>query len=89
VEFTLAPAAELILPKRRILELYLNAIEWGPGVYGAEAAARAWYNIPAARVNREQAARLAAVIPSPLRRRPERMNSYSAEILHLMSQTGW
>jgi monofunctional biosynthetic peptidoglycan transglycosylase len=89
VEFTLAPAAELILPKRRILELYLNAIEWGPGVYGAEAAARAWYNIPAARVNREQAARLAAVIPSPLRRRPERMNSYSAEILHRMSQTGW
>jgi membrane peptidoglycan carboxypeptidase len=55
----------------------------------AEAAARPWYNIPAARVNREQAARLAAVIPSPLRRRPERMNSYSAEILHLMSQTGW
>ena len=89
VEFTLAPAAEMILPKRRILELYLNAIEWGPGIYGAEAAARAWYSIPAARVNREQAARLAAVIPSPLRRRPERMNSYSAEILHRMSQTGW
>ena len=40
VEFTLAPAAELILPKRRILELYLNVIEWGPGIYGAEAADR-------------------------------------------------
>ena len=55
VEFTLAPAAELVLPKRRILELYLNVIEWGPGIYGAEAAAQAWYNIPAAKVNREQA----------------------------------
>lgn len=89
VEFTLAPAAELILPKRRILELYLNVIEWGPGIYGAEAAAHAWYNVPAARLNRDQAARLAAMIPSPLRRRPERMNSYSSEILHRMMQTGW
>src|SRR6185369_7242855 len=89
VEFTLAPAAELILPKKRILELYLNVIEWGPGVYGAEAASHTWYNVPAARVNREQAARLAALIPSPLRRKPERMGWYSAEILHRMSQTGW
>jgi monofunctional biosynthetic peptidoglycan transglycosylase len=89
VEFTLAPIAEWVLPKKRILELYLNVIEWGPGVYGADAAARSWYGIPAAKVNREQAARLAAVIPSPLRRRPARMNSYSAEILHRMEQTGW
>jgi monofunctional biosynthetic peptidoglycan transglycosylase len=89
VEFTLAPLAEWVLPKKRILELYLNVIEWGPGVYGAEAAARSWYGIPAARVNREQAARLAAVIPSPLRRKPARMSSYSAEILRRMEQTGW
>lgn len=89
VEFTLAPAAELILTKRRILELYLNVIEWGPGVYGAESASRAWYGISAARVNRDQAARLAALIPSPLRRRPESMNSYSSEILRRMGQMGW
>jgi monofunctional biosynthetic peptidoglycan transglycosylase len=89
VEFTLAPLAEWVLPKKRILELYLNVIEWGPGVYGAEAASRLWYGIPAARVNRDQAARLAAVIPSPLRRKPGRMNAYSAEILHRMEQTGW
>uniref|UniRef100_Q01WC6 Biosynthetic peptidoglycan transglycosylase n=1 Tax=Solibacter usitatus (strain Ellin6076) TaxID=234267 RepID=Q01WC6_SOLUE len=89
VEFTLAPAADWILPKQRILELYLNTIEWGPGIFGAEAASQAWYGIPAARVNREQAARLAAVIPSPLRRKPVRMNTYSAEILHRMNQTGW
>ena len=89
VEFTLAPAMEVILPKRRILEVYLNVIEWGPGIYGAEAAAHTWYNEPAARVTRDQAARMAAVIPSPLKRKPERMNSYSAEILKRMDQTGW
>ena len=42
-EASLVPVAELVLGKRRILELYLNEVEWGPGVYGAEAAARAWY----------------------------------------------
>jgi monofunctional biosynthetic peptidoglycan transglycosylase len=89
VEFALAPAAEHLLSKQRILELYLNVIEWAPGVYGAEAASRTWYNVPAARLNREQAARLAAVIPLPLRRQPARMNSYSFEILRRMSQMGW
>ncbi|MEO8593909.1 MAG: monofunctional biosynthetic peptidoglycan transglycosylase [Candidatus Solibacter sp.] len=89
VEFTLAPTAEWLLPKKRILELYLNVIEWGPGVYGAEAAARTWYGMAAAKMSREQAARLAAVIPSPLRRKPVRMNTYSAEILRRMEQTGW
>jgi monofunctional biosynthetic peptidoglycan transglycosylase len=89
VELTLAPVMERILSKQRILELYLNVIEWGPGVYGAQAAARSWYGIPAARINREQAARLAALIPSPLRRQPARMNWYSAEIVRRMSQHGW
>ncbi|HEY2015765.1 MAG TPA: monofunctional biosynthetic peptidoglycan transglycosylase, partial [Bryobacteraceae bacterium] len=89
VEFTLAPVAERILPKRRILELYLNVIEWGAGVYGAEEASRAWYGVPAARIDREQAARMAALLPSPLRRKPGRMNTYSAEILRRMAQTGW
>jgi monofunctional biosynthetic peptidoglycan transglycosylase len=89
VEFTLAPAAELVLPKRRILELYLNVIEWGPGVYGAEAGSLAWYNVPAAKINRDQGARMAAILPAPLRWKPEHMGSYSAEILRRMTQTGW
>jgi monofunctional biosynthetic peptidoglycan transglycosylase len=89
VEFTLAPVAERILTKRRILELYLNVIEWGSGIYGAEEASRAWYGIPASRIDREQAARMAALLPSPLRRKPGRMNTYSAEILRRMAQTGW
>jgi len=88
-EFTLAPLAELLLSKERILELYLNVIEWGPGVYGAEAAARQYYGIPASRVGREQAARLAAVIPLPRRRKPARMDDYSAEILERMTRMGW
>jgi monofunctional glycosyltransferase len=89
VEFTLAPVTERVLSKRRILELYLNVIEWGPGIYGAEAAAHNWYGIPAATVNREQATRLASLIPSPLRRKPARMSWYSTEIARRMSQRGW
>jgi monofunctional biosynthetic peptidoglycan transglycosylase len=86
IEFTLAPLAEWVLPKQRILELYLNVIEWGPGIYGADAAARAWYGIPASKLDRDQASRLAAVIPSPLRRKPARMNTYSAQIQRRMAQ---
>ncbi|WP_153109573.1 monofunctional biosynthetic peptidoglycan transglycosylase [Propionivibrio limicola] len=51
--------------KRRIFEVYLNAIEWGNGVFGAEAAARHHYGIGAAQLSPEQAARLAAMVPSP------------------------
>jgi monofunctional biosynthetic peptidoglycan transglycosylase len=89
IEFTLVPFGELILGKRRILELYLNVIEWGPGVYGAEAAAQYCYGISAARVGREQAARLAACIPAPRARKPARMDDYSAEILARMRRMGW
>ncbi|MGA2569366.1 MAG: monofunctional biosynthetic peptidoglycan transglycosylase [Terracidiphilus sp.] len=89
VEFTLVPVAELFLGKQRILELYLNVVEWGPGVYGVDAASRANYGIAPRNVDREQAARLAAVLPSPLRRHPERMNRYSEIILERMRQVGW
>jgi monofunctional glycosyltransferase len=88
-ETTLVPIAEFVLGKQRILELYLNVVEWGPGIYGAEAACRAYDRTPARNIDREQAARLAAILPAPLKRRPERMNSYSAVILKRMSQMGW
>jgi monofunctional biosynthetic peptidoglycan transglycosylase len=88
-EFSLAPVAELILGKQRILDLYLNVIEWGPGIYGAEAAAGNYYHTSAARLTREQSAHLAAIIPNPRRRKPGRMNDYSAEILVRMRQMGW
>lgn len=89
LETPMVPLAELLLSKRRILELYLNEIEWGPGVYGVEAAARYHYGVAAAKLSRDQSARLAACIPSPLRRRPQRMDSYSSVILSRMSSRGW
>lgn len=88
-EFTLVPMAELILGKRRILEIYLNVVEWGPGVYGADAACRYHYRTTAEKIDREQAARLAAILPAPLKRRPDRMTHYSDLILQRMRQVGW
>jgi monofunctional glycosyltransferase len=88
-EFTLVPVAELFLGKRRILELYLNVVEWGPGVYGAESACRYYYRASARNIDRQQAAQLAAILPSPLKRRPERMTRYSALIIERMRQMGW
>jgi monofunctional biosynthetic peptidoglycan transglycosylase len=88
-EFTLVPVAELVLGKRRILEIYLNVVEWGPDIYGAEAACRYYDGDAARNVSREQGARLAAILPAPLKRRPDRMNKYSAIILERMRQAGW
>ena len=88
-EFTLVPVAEIVLGKRRILEIYLNVVEWGPGIYGAESACRSYDGSSARNINREQAARLAAILPAPLKRRPDRMNNYSARILERMVLMGW
>ena len=56
---------EAMLPKRRILEIYLNVIEWGSGIFGAEAASRQYFGESAAQLSAEQAARLAAMAPNP------------------------
>jgi monofunctional biosynthetic peptidoglycan transglycosylase len=88
-EFTLVPVAELVLGKQRILELYLNVVEWGPGIYGADAACHSYYKTSARNVGREQSAQLAAILPLPLKRRPERMTHYTAIILERMRQMGW
>jgi len=65
LEFWLTPYVEVLLPKQRILELYLNVVEWGPGIYGAQAAAQAHFGVDAASLSDEQAALLAAVLPNP------------------------
>jgi len=88
-EASLVPVAEFVLGKKRILEVYLNVVEWGPGIYGAESACRYYDQTAARNIGREQSARLAAILPAPLKRRPERMNSYSAIILKRMDQIGW
>jgi len=88
-EVTLVPVAEFVLGKRRILEIYLNVVEWGPGIYGAESACEYYDKTAARNVGRQQAARLAAILPAPLKRRPERMNKYSEIILARMGLMGW
>lgn len=88
-EFTLVPVAELILGKDRILELYLNTVELGPGIYGVDAAAHAWYSTSARRISRDQAARLAAILPAPRKRHPAAMNRYSTIIETRMRQMNW
>lgn len=58
---------ELVWGKRRIMEMYLNVAEWAPGVYGAEAASRHWFGKSAENLTAREAARLAAILPSPRR----------------------
>ena len=70
-ELVAARWLEQDLSKRRILELYLNVIEWGDGIYGGEAAARRWYGKAAADLDEEEAAGLAAMIPNPRRINPK------------------
>lgn len=83
-EVPLVWLAELILPKQRILTLYLNVVEWGPNVFGAEAAAEYHYGISARRLSAEQSARLAAVLPAPRTRHPQQMSKAAARILQRM-----
>lgn len=71
LEAWLTVVLELCLPKERILDLYLNLAEWGDGVFGAEMAARTHFRTSAERLTREQAARLAAVLPAPRRWSPQ------------------
>ena len=89
IEFTIVPMTELLLSKKRILELYLNVIEWGPGIYGAEAAAEHYYHEPAGRITRDQGIELASILPSPLRRKPGRLTEYDRIISDRMAQMGW
>lgn len=67
---------ELAWGKQRIMEVYLNSVEWGPGIYGAEAAARAHFGKSAAALTKREAALLAAVLPNPLRWSASKPTSY-------------
>lgn len=75
-EAVVAVMLETVMSKRRILEIYLNVIEWGDGIFGAEAAARHHYGTSAASLDAEQAARLAAIVPSPRRYGPASNTAY-------------
>lgn len=80
---------EAMMSKQRILEIYMNVIEWGEGVFGAEAAARYHYGTTAAALSPYQAARLAAMVPSPRRYGPGANTAYlsqRAAIIHAYSR---
>lgn len=70
VELPIAVYFDAVLPKRRIMEIYLNIAEWGPGIYGIEAAAQLHFGVPAAKLTRRQAALLAVSLPNPAARNP-------------------
>jgi monofunctional biosynthetic peptidoglycan transglycosylase len=72
-EFVVTQWLELLLPKRRILEIYLNHVEWGEGVFGAQAAARHYFRVDAAQLGVMPAAQLAVMLPAPKRfeKRPD------------------
>lgn len=70
---------ELLWPKQRILEIYLNSAEWGPGIFGAEAAARFHFNTGVAELSQQQACTLAAILPSPLLRSAGRPDTYTQQ----------
>ncbi|WP_421590129.1 monofunctional biosynthetic peptidoglycan transglycosylase [Shinella sp. M27] len=68
MELPLAVAADFVWSKRRLMEIYLNIAEWGPGIYGIEAAAQHHFKVPAAKLSRRQAALLAVSLPNPIER---------------------
>lgn len=83
---------ELLWSKQRIMEVYLNVIEMGNGIYGIGAASQAYYRKPSSRLLREEAAMIAAVLPSPRKRNPVKPTGYmqqrQQQILDLMNKTG-
>jgi monofunctional glycosyltransferase len=84
LEIPLALVVELVWPKRRVLELYLNIAEWGDGIYGAEAAANTYFDKSAVDLDLRESALLAAVLPDPERRsvlRPNRRVAIHASIV--------
>ena len=79
LEASLTPLLEAVWTKRRIVEVYLNVVEFGEGVFGVEAAAQEFFGVPAAKLTAEQAARLAAVLPAPKQRSAINPSAFTRE----------
>ncbi len=86
LEAGLAITLEVMWPKERILEVYLNIAEFGPGIYGVEAASRAFFRVPASQLSRTEAALLAAVLPNPKVFRVEQPSAYVWERVNWISR---
>lgn len=92
IEVPLALALDALWPKRRIMDVYLNIAEMGVGLFGADAAAQAYFDRPASRLTEAQAARLAAILPAPTRWNAARPTAYverrTGTIMARMAQLG-
>ena len=86
VEVALAYAIDALWPKRRIMTVYLNMVEWGEGIYGAEAAAESYFHKHAAQLTRREAALLASVLPNPRHWSPAAPSPYVAERATLIAE---
>ena len=92
LEIPIAYWMDLVLSKRRMIEIYLNIVEWAPGVYGAEAASQFHFRKPAAKLTKREAALLAAVLPNPIKRKAgkpsRRVSSIANRIMSRMNGMG-
>ncbi|MDP1699973.1 MAG: monofunctional biosynthetic peptidoglycan transglycosylase [Aestuariivirga sp.] len=92
LEIPIAYWMNLVLSKRRMIEIYLNIVEWAPGVYGAEAASQFHFRKPAAKLTRREAALLAAVLPNPIKRKAgkpsSRVSAIANRIMSRMNSMG-
>ena len=84
---------EKALSKKRILEIYLNIVEWGPGIYGAEAASQVYFGKPASDLTLEEAISMAVTLPNPYRYNPLKDSRYLAlrkeDVLKRMEKAGY
>lgn len=92
LEIPLAIGYDLVLSKRRIMEIYLNIAEWGPGIYGIEAASRHHFGKPAKALSARQAALLAVSLPNPIKRNPAKpsagLNRLASIVMRRAAQSG-
>ena len=84
LELPLALTLELVWTKQRILEVYLNIAEWGPGIYGVEAASRQSFGKPAASLTSSEAARLVVVLPNPVERDPQDLEPRTERVAEIV-----
>jgi monofunctional biosynthetic peptidoglycan transglycosylase len=85
LEVPLAYYADTVLGKRRVLEIYINVAEWGPGIFGVEAAAQRYFRRSAANLDPRQAGLLAAALPNPLVRNPGRPDARLRQLGNMLT----
>lgn len=86
LEVPLAYYMDFVWSKRRMMEIYLNIVEWGPGIFGADAAAQHYFGVPAAKLSLRQAALMVAALPNPILRNPAKPGRTTARIAGIVEK---